>query len=82
MSDDAASLTAFAELDRRLVAAVKGIKLLGAVSWPASVQTQFLEGWSRGNAGPAIVRLWGHLRAGAGKDARRSGCVMWEIAQV
>ncbi|MFT3790333.1 MAG: flavohemoglobin expression-modulating QEGLA motif protein [Rudaea sp.] len=48
MSDDAASLNAFAEIDRRLVAAVKGIKLLGAVSWPASVQAQFLDGWRRG----------------------------------
>lgn len=47
MGDDTAALNAFAELDRRLVAAVKGIKLLGAVSWPASVQAQFLDGWRR-----------------------------------
>ena len=35
----------FAELDRRLCAAVKGIKLLSQVSWPAVVQMQFLENW-------------------------------------
>jgi uncharacterized protein (TIGR02421 family) len=42
------SLQRFAELDRRLVAAVKGIKLLASVSWPAVVQTQFLQTWSAG----------------------------------
>jgi len=42
-------LERFAELDRRLVAAVKGIKLLSLVSWPASVQNAFIEGWRRGN---------------------------------
>ena len=55
MGDDGALLDRLSELDRRLVAAVKGIKLLGAVSWPASVQTQFLEGWSRGNPHLPVV---------------------------
>ena len=41
-------LQLFAELDRRLVAAVRGIKLLSLVSWPASVQSAFLEGWRSG----------------------------------
>jgi uncharacterized protein (TIGR02421 family) len=36
-------------LDRRLVAAVRGIRLLGSVSWPAATQTAFLSGWRRGN---------------------------------
>ena len=49
MVEDAAALQRMTELDRRLVATVKGIKLLGAVSWPASTQVQFLEGWHRGN---------------------------------
>jgi uncharacterized protein (TIGR02421 family) len=49
MSDAAASLTQFAELDRRLVVAVKGIKLLAQVSWPASVQATFLAAWRAGN---------------------------------
>lgn len=40
----------FAALDQRLVAAVKGIKLLSAVSWPARVQQDFLAHWHRGNA--------------------------------
>jgi len=42
-------------LDRKLVSAVKGIRLLGSVSWPASVQARFLAGWRRGEARlPAI----------------------------
>ena len=35
-------------LDRRLVAAVKGIRVLGSLSWPAPVQERFLAGWRRG----------------------------------
>lgn len=38
-----------AELDRRLVAAVKGIRMLGSLSWPASAQETFLRAWKRGN---------------------------------
>jgi len=60
MGDETAALNAFAELDRRLVAAVKGIKLLGAVSWPAAVQTQFLDGWSRGDAKLPLVTYTKH----------------------
>jgi len=60
MGDDTAALNAFAELDRRLVAAVKGIKLLGAVSWPAAVQAQFLDGWSRGDAKLPVVAYTKH----------------------
>ncbi len=41
-------LDRFAELDRRLVAAVKGIKLLASVSWPMSVQSEFLQRWHAG----------------------------------
>jgi uncharacterized protein (TIGR02421 family) len=48
MSHDAARLQWFAELDRRMVAAVRGIKLLASVSWPAVVQTEFLETWRAG----------------------------------
>jgi len=49
MGDDASALERLTELDRRLVATVKGIKLLGAVSWPAAMQVEFLSGWRRGN---------------------------------
>ncbi len=49
MADSQASLIRFAELDRRLVAVVKGIKLLASVSWPASVQSEFLASWHVGN---------------------------------
>lgn len=38
------------ELDRRLVAAVKGIRLLGAISWPAAAQARFLADWRSGQA--------------------------------
>ena len=37
-----------AELDARMVTAVRGIELLATVSWPAQAQTDFLAGWSRG----------------------------------
>ena len=49
MADSPASLERIAELDRRLVAAVKGIKLLAALSWPASAQEAFLAGWHAKN---------------------------------
>ncbi|WP_024868566.1 flavohemoglobin expression-modulating QEGLA motif protein [Pseudoxanthomonas suwonensis] len=39
-----------AELDARLVRAVRGIRLLGLASWPAPVQAGFLEAWRQGNA--------------------------------
>ena len=39
-----------AALDRRLVAAARGIKLLNLVSWPATVQAAFLARWQRGDA--------------------------------
>jgi len=38
----------FSTLDRRLVAAVKGIKLLASVSWPAIHQRRFLRRWQSG----------------------------------
>lgn len=49
MPDSPDTLARCAELDRRLVAAVKGIRLLGALSWPASVQSAFLAGWRAKN---------------------------------
>jgi len=48
-------LQLFADLDRRLVAAVRGIKLLSLVSWPASVQSAFLEGWRSGRPQLPVV---------------------------
>ncbi|HEX6834268.1 MAG TPA: flavohemoglobin expression-modulating QEGLA motif protein [Rudaea sp.] len=50
MNDRPEALAHYAELDRRLVAAVKGIKLLGAVSWPAALQAQFIADWHAGRA--------------------------------
>ncbi len=38
-----------AALDARLVKAVRGLKLLNLVSWPAATQAAFLEGMARGN---------------------------------
>ena len=38
----------YAALDQRLVAAVRGLRLLEAVSWPAQAQSDFLDGWRRG----------------------------------
>ncbi|HWT16261.1 MAG TPA: flavohemoglobin expression-modulating QEGLA motif protein [Patescibacteria group bacterium] len=45
---DPADLAYFAALDRRLVVAVRGIRLLEAISWPASVQRRFLDEWRAG----------------------------------
>jgi len=39
-----------ADLDARMVRAVRGIKLLGMVSWPIEVQYSFLARWGRGDA--------------------------------
>ena len=51
MSSEAASLKRHADLDRQLVTAVKGIRLLGSVSWPAKAQIAFLERWRKGSVG-------------------------------
>ncbi|MBB5209224.1 flavohemoglobin expression-modulating QEGLA motif protein [Chiayiivirga flava] len=53
--DDPATLDRIADLDRRLVAAVRGIKLLTAVSWPATTQQEFLAAHRRGNAALPVV---------------------------
>jgi uncharacterized protein (TIGR02421 family) len=50
MADSHDTLARFAELDKRLVAAVKGIKLLASVSWPMSVQSVFIDNWRAGRA--------------------------------
>lgn len=55
MSADSHSLQRHAELDRQLVAAVKGIRLLGSVSWPASAQKAFLERWRRGLVSMPVI---------------------------
>ena len=44
------------ELDRRLVAATRGIRLLQSVSWPASIEMDFVAAWKTGTARlPEIV---------------------------
>ncbi len=48
-------LSVHADLDRQLVAAVKGIRLLSSVSWPASAQTAFLERWRKGAVGMPVI---------------------------
>lgn len=40
----------YAELDRRLVEATRGIRLLDSVSWPASVEIGFVAAWKSGTA--------------------------------
>lgn len=42
-------LERYVELDRRLVEATKDIKMLSTLSWPASVQDEFLRNWRSGN---------------------------------
>ena len=48
MAADARTLEHHAALDARLVAAVRGIRLLEAVSWPARLQEEFLGAWRIG----------------------------------
>jgi uncharacterized protein (TIGR02421 family) len=38
------------ELDQRLVAATRGIRVLASVSWPASVERGFIAAWKKGHA--------------------------------
>ena len=44
-----------AALDARMLKVARGIRLLNAVSWPASVQEPFLESWRRGQ--PQLPRV-------------------------
>ena len=46
---DSASLQLLSELDRRIVAVSKDIKILSRLSWPIEVQREFLAGWREGN---------------------------------
>lgn len=39
-----------AELDQRLVEATRGIRLLDTLSWPASIELDFIAAWKAGNA--------------------------------
>jgi uncharacterized protein (TIGR02421 family) len=49
-------LDVYSELDRRLVAATRGIRLLQSVSWPASIEMEFVAAWKAGTARlPEIV---------------------------
>jgi uncharacterized protein (TIGR02421 family) len=43
-------LDVYSELDRRLVAATRGIRLLQSVSWPASIEMDFVAAWKAGTA--------------------------------
>lgn len=45
---EARTLERCAALDARLVAAIRGIRLLQVVSWPASAQQRFISNWHRG----------------------------------
>ncbi|HEY6985709.1 MAG TPA: flavohemoglobin expression-modulating QEGLA motif protein [Rhodanobacteraceae bacterium] len=43
-------LDIYSDLDKRLVAATRGIRLLQSVSWPASVEMDFVAAWKAGTA--------------------------------
>lgn len=40
----------YADLDQRLVAATRGIRLLDSVSWPAAIELDFIAAWKAGKA--------------------------------
>ena len=50
----------YAELDRRLVAAVRGVRLLESVSWPAAAQEKFLAGWRVGKLAMPVIEYRKH----------------------
>ncbi|HEX5693047.1 MAG TPA: tyrosine/phenylalanine carboxypeptidase domain-containing protein, partial [Arenimonas sp.] len=50
MAVDPRTLEHHAALDARLVAAVRGLRLLQAVSWPQHVQQDFLAAWRSGRS--------------------------------
>jgi uncharacterized protein (TIGR02421 family) len=52
---NAQELAHYAALDQRLVAAVRGIRLLEAVSWPMQAQSDFLDGWRRGSPAMPVI---------------------------
>src|SRR5690348_3056245 len=43
-------LDIYSDLDQRLVAATRGIRLLQSVSWPASIEMEFVSAWKAGTA--------------------------------
>jgi uncharacterized protein (TIGR02421 family) len=45
------ALQRYAELDRRLVAAVRGIHILSTVAWPASLENRMIEAYGQGRFG-------------------------------
>ncbi len=49
-SEESKLLERIATQDRRMMAAVKPIRMLSAVSWPASAQQDFITRWQSGNA--------------------------------
>ena len=51
-----ADIERYAELDRRLVEATRGIRLLDAVSWPASIEDSFVPAWRAGAAKLPVIR--------------------------
>lgn len=55
MTDIAPDIAHHAALDARMVAAVRELKLLALVSWPATVQVPFLESFARGQ--PAMPHV-------------------------
>jgi len=48
-------LDVYSELDRRLVAATRGIRLLQSVSWPASIEMDFVAAWKAGTARLPVI---------------------------
>ena len=74
MTPDERSLQHHAALDARLVAAVRGIRLLESVSWPAQAQEAFLAAWKVGRIHlPKIEYPRGDYDAIRTRHAAKSG---------
>ena len=45
---DLHDISHYAELDARMLKAARGLRILSLMSWPASLQQPFLDGWNAG----------------------------------
>ena len=93
MAPDPHTIAHHAALDARLVAAVRGIRLLQAVSWPQHVQQDFLAAWRAGRSVLPQVRFGltkgGHVALNLGVEAplsdqdwdyRIHAVLLWDFA--
>ena len=65
--DDSSDIARYTELDARMVKAARSLRILSLMSWPASFQQPFLEGWRAGHPQNPVIEYPKHDFS----DARR-----------